>query len=216
MDNGSGEATRRQRAELAQVPVFQGFRTRLKAGVHLHLVDATALLAESTPVLAAFETAIAGMSVAVSLNARLIAACLTYFGGTGYIYARGRDVSRRVFKIGDKTREKIQHFHDSAYLGVFNLIIAPPLYFVSGAREIREIAIGTATAVAFGLVNGGAMGYFVDAFRDLSGLKECNRTSYPELIRKQNAAVKKGILLLVTLVAVGITGLIYVLKNRMA
>lgn len=189
---------------------------RLKRGVEFHLVDATALLAESTPVLAAFETGIAGMSVQVSLNARIIAASLTYFGGTGYLYAKGRDLSRKLFKIQDGTKERIQHFHDSAYLGAFNLVIAPLLYVASGARDRKEIAIGTATAIAFGLVNGGPMGYVLDMFRDLTNLKECNRSSYPGLLKTQNPTVKKGLFALFTLLAVVATWCIYLLKNQQA
>lgn len=186
---------------------------KITKGIQFHLVDATAMLAESTPVLAVFETFIAGMSVQVSLNARLFAAGLTYFGGTGYIYAKGRDLSRKVFRIHDGTKEKIQHLHDSAYLGAFNLVFAPLLYLASGARNIKEIAIGTATAVAFGLVNGGPMGYVIDMFRDFMGLKECQRSSYPQLLKRQSPVVKKILFVLFTLVAAAITWFIYSLKR---
>jgi len=188
--------------------------TRVKRGIQYHLVDATAMLAESTPVLAAFETGIADMSVQVSLNARLIAGMLTYFGGTGYLYAKGRDLSRKLFKIQDGTKERIQHFHDSAYLGAFNLVIAPLLYVASGARDRREIVIGTATAIAFGLVNGGPMGYVLDMFRDLTSLKQCNRSSYPGLLRRQNRTVKMGLFVLLIVLAVVTTWCIYLLKNQ--
>ena len=187
---------------------------KVKRGVRFHLVDSTALLAESTPVLAAFETGIAGMSVHVSLNARMLAAGLTYFGGTGYIYAKGRDLSRRVFRIQDDTKESRQHFHDSAYLGGFNLIFAPLLYLASGARDAKAIAIGTTTAVAFGLVNGGPMGYVVDVFRDLFGLKECHRSSYPKCLKTQNPTVKMGLFALFTVVAMATTWFVYFLRNR--
>lgn len=187
---------------------------KVARGLKFHLVDATALLAESTPVLAAFEIGIAGMSVHVSLNARIFAAALTYFGGTGYIYARGRDLSRKIFRIHDNTKEKIQHFHDSAYLGAFNLVFAPLLYLASGARNFKEISIGTATAVAFGLVNGGPMGYVIDMYRDLMGLKECQRSSYPAFLKTQSPAVKKVLFVLFTLFAVVLTWFIYSLKNR--
>lgn len=187
---------------------------KVKRGIQFHLIDATALLAESTPVLAAFETFFAGMSVRVSLNARILAAGLTYFGGTGYIYAKGRDLSRKMFRIRGDTKERKQHFHDSAYLGAFNLVFAPLLYLASGARDAKVIAIGTATAVAFGLVNGGPMGYVLDMFRDLAGLKECNRSSYPELLKAQSPAVKKALCSLFIVVALALTWFIYFLKNR--
>jgi len=55
------------------------FRDNLK----YHFVDSTALLVESTPVFAAFEIGIAGMSDEVSINARMLAVGLTYLGGMG-------------------------------------------------------------------------------------------------------------------------------------
>ena len=72
-----------------------GTLKRIKKELKAHLVDSTALLAESTPVFAAFETGIAGMSDEISLNARLLATGLTYFGGMGYAYAKGRDIYRK-------------------------------------------------------------------------------------------------------------------------
>src|SRR5262249_24897183 len=155
--------------------------------------DATALVAESTPILAALETGVARMSVQVSLKARILAAAITYFGGTGYIYSKGRDLSRKLFGIRGNTTEILQHFHDSVYLGAFNLVFAPILYFASGSRNVRAIAIGTVSAIAFGLVNGGPMGYVVDVFRDLLNLKECNRSAYPGLLRNLNPTAKKGL-----------------------
>jgi hypothetical protein len=178
-----------------------------------HLVDSTALLVESTPVFAFFETRIAGMSNTVSINARLFAAGLTYLAGTGYIYAKGRDLSRRLFKIKDDTTERLQVLHDAAYLSAFNLVVAPLIYGASGARNIKQIAIGTATAMGFGLINGGLMGYAVDLFRDLTGLKECNRPSYPGVLRHKNPRIKQGLAILLTVGALAITVGIYAVRK---
>ena len=191
----------------------KSFIARTKDILELHLVDCTALLAESTPVLAAFETGIAGMSVQVSMNARLLAAGLTYFAGTGYLYAKGRDLSRKLFKVRDTTGERIQGAHDAAYLGAFNLVFAPLLYVASGARNLKEISIGTAAAIGFGLVNGGPLGYAVDLFRDLTGLRDCNRPSYPYLLKRQNPKIKLGLAALLTAMGIALTGVIYALKN---
>lgn len=174
-----------------------------------HVVDSTALLAESTPIFAAFETGLAGMSDDISMNARLFATGLTYLGGMGYAYAKGRDLSRKLFKIKDTTKEKIQGFHDSVYLGAFNLAVAPAIYLASGARDPKEIAIGTASAIALGLVNGAPMGYAVDLFRDLTGLKECERPSYPRLLKRQNSKTKKGLAALLTAGAIALTAGVY-------
>ncbi len=173
-----------------------------------HIVDSTAILAESTPVFAAFETGIAGMSDEVSMNARMFAAGLVYLG-MGSAFAKGRDLSRKLFKITDKTKERIQSVHDAAYSGAFTLAISPLLYAASGARDPKEIAIGTAVAVGFGLVNGSPVGYAVDLFRDLTGLKDCERPSYPYLLKRQNSKTKRGLAALLTAGTIALTAGIY-------
>ncbi len=185
---------------------------KIKHNLKFHLVDSTAILAESTPVFAVFETQIAGLSNEISINTRLIAAGITYFGGTGYIYGKGRDLSRRLFSIGDETTEKVLALHDAVYLAAFNLVIAPPLYFAAGERDLKRIAIATATIMAVALVNGGPLGYAVDLFRDLTGLKECRRPSY-RFLKKQSPRVKRVLVVLLTAAAVAVTGGIYALRN---
>src|SRR3989344_4326364 len=97
---------------------------KVKDNLTYHLVDSTALLAESTPIFAAFETGLAGMSDEISMNARLFATGLTYLGGMGIAYSKGRDFYRKIFKITDKTRERVQSLNDAAYTGLFNLAVA--------------------------------------------------------------------------------------------
>jgi len=184
---------------------------KIKDGLKHHIVDSTALLAESTPVFAAFEVGLAGMSDEVSLNARLFAAGLTYFGGMGYFYGKGRDLYRKALHITDKTKERKQTIHDAIYTGLFNLIAAPIIYVGAGSRDIKEIAIGTASAVAFGAINGAPLGYSVDLFRDLTGLKECGRPSYPKLLKKQNSKIKKSLAVLAVAASVALTAGIYAL-----
>ena len=79
----------------------------------------------------------------------------------------------------------------------------------SGARDAREITIGTAIAMGFGFVNGGPVGYAVDAFRDLTGLKDCKRPSYPDLLKRQNSKTKRGLATLLTAGAIALTAGIY-------
>ncbi len=178
-----------------------------------NFIDSTALLAESTPVFAAFEVGIAGMSDATSTNARMLAAGIAY-AGVGYLFGKGRDLSRKLFKITDLTKERVQHIHDVVYTAAFNLSISPPIYALSQTLagediDLTKIAIGSAAATAFGAVNGSPMGYAVDVFRDLSGVRECNRPSYPKLLKRQSAKVKKGILAGLIGASIGLTGLIY-------
>jgi len=173
-----------------------------------HLVDSTAIIVESTPGLAVFETGIAGMSDEVSISARIFAAGLVYLG-IGSAFAKGRDLSRKLFKITDATKDRIQGLHDAAYSGAFTLVSAPLIYVASGARNINEIAIGTAVATGFGLVNGAPVGYAVDLFRDLTGLKDCDRPSYPALLKRQTPRTKKGLAALLTAGAMVLTAGIY-------
>lgn len=173
-----------------------------------HLSDSTAMIAEATPVFAAFETGIAGMTDGASLNARIIGTILGYVG-MGSAYGKGRDAWRKLFKITDRTRERIQYAHDIAYTAAFNIIVGPVIYLISGVRNIEEIIIGTACAAVFGAVNGGPLGYAVDAFRDLSGVKPCERKSYPDAIRKQPSKVKKWIIVGAMAAMIGITSMVY-------
>lgn len=183
-----------------------------KENLKQHVVDTTAILAESTPIFAAYETALAGMSDEVSINARLIAAGLGYVG-FGSLLTRGRDLWRSKFNITDETKEKIQVLHDTLYLGAFNLVGGPLLYYASGSRDPKEIAIGTALAIGVGSVNGAPLGYAVDTFRDLIGLKECNRESYPNIVKKQSSRVKKGIAAGLVAASIGATAGIYGLTS---
>jgi hypothetical protein len=158
-----------------------------------HLVDSTSLLAESTPFFAAYEKGLAGMSDQLSINARLFAAGLTYLGGMGYVFAKGRDVYRKFLNITDKSKEKVQTLHDGIYTGLFNSVAAPLIYFACGSRDVKEIAIGTGCAIGLGVVNGPLLGYSVDVFRDLTGLGNCERKTYPNFVKKQPSKIKKAI-----------------------
>lgn len=183
-----------------------------------HIIDSTAMLAESTPIFAAFETGLAGMSDATSINARLLAVGINY-AGLGYLFSKGRDLSKKLFKITDKTKEKIQTIHDIAYSGAFNLVFSPPMYALSQTLagediNLTKILIGTAAATGFGAINGSPIGYAVDVFRDLSGIKKCNRQSYPNFIKKQGSKIKKGILVGLIGASIGATGLIYSLTSE--
>ncbi len=166
------------------------------------------MLTESNPIYSFIETGIAGMSVDVSIRARLLATGLSYLG-LGYIFAKGREFSKEIFKITQKTKEKIQHFHDMTYTTAFNLALTPIIYYISGARGWREIALGVCTASFWGAINGGALGASVDVFEDLASLKSCERRWYPNVIKRQNPKVKKTIAIGLVATSIGLMALIY-------
>lgn len=183
---------------------------KLKQELKRHLVDSTAMQAAITPPIAAMEVGLAGMANDVSLNARLIGTGLVYVG-LGSLFAKGRDLSRKVFKVTKKSSEKIKQIHDMAYASAYCLVIAPPLYYVSGERDIKKIAVGTLMQITGGAAIGGLVGYSVDAFRDLIGIEDSERL--PELIRNQDGRVKKGLAALAVAGAIGATAGIYTLNS---
>jgi len=185
----------------------------VKKNLKSHLIESTALLAESTPVFAANETAFAKMPVDVSMHARIWAIGLT-FAGMGIAYAKGRDCYRKLFHITDRTSERIQSLNDAIYTGLFNLVVAPPIYFVSGERDPKKIALGTLGSVTLGLFNGLPLGYSVDVYRDLTGLKDCERPSYPDILKRQDPKTKKGLAALVTAGTIALTAGIYAVAQR--
>ena len=155
-----------------------------------HLVDSTAILAIGTPISAAFETGLAGMSDDVSINARLIAVGLTY-AGMGSVVSKGRDLYRKCFGITDRTKERVQQINDAIYLATLNSALGPAFYYASGSRDWKEIAIGTAAAAGLSLTLGGPMGYAIDYFRDLTGVKNSKRMLIG--VRNLRPKIKKAI-----------------------
>jgi hypothetical protein len=132
------------------------------------------------------------MSDQISIDTRLTIAGISY-GGMGFAFARGRDLSRKIFHITDQSRERTQTIHDIAYTAAFNLAIAPPLYIAMGA-DVKQAIIGGLSAAAMSTIMGPLSGYSIDAARDLTGLRDCERPSYPKLIRRQKNPSKKVLL----------------------
>lgn len=159
-----------------------------------HLVDSTSMLAEASPLFALLELGI-GLSPDSSRNARILASVLTY-GGLGWAYARGRDVSQRLFRISDATSERVRITHDVLYTASFNLTLSPPMYvasqlFAGEEIDLSRVVVASLSAVVFGGMNGPMIGYAVDAGRDLVGIEVSRRPSYLSLVTTQNSRVKK-------------------------
>jgi hypothetical protein len=189
--------------------VYEKSKNWIKNKSKEHFINSTALLTESTPLFALYEKGIAKMSDEVSINARIFATGLTYFGGMGYFYSKGRDFYRKKLNVTDKTNEGVQFISDAGYTGLFNALAGPAIYFACGSRDLKEIAIGTGCAICLGIANGPLMGYAVDTFRDLTGLNECNRKSYPKIIKKQPSKIKKAIAVGLVLASLGATKQVY-------
>jgi hypothetical protein len=184
-----------------------------------HLIDSTALVVATNPIFCALESTVGrtlgDMTDDVSISARAVATA-TVFGGVGTAFARGRDLSKRFFKITDETREIIHTVHDTLYPVAFNMVISPPMYALSqylAEGEITPRAVATGTGIAMGLAPfiGYPAGYAIDTFRDMFGLEECKRKYYPDLIRRQKGSIKKGLAALLTASSIATMAGIYAL-----
>ena len=181
----------------------------VKSNLKPHLVASTAMLAEASPIFSAVELKLADIAKETSLNNRAVCLGVTYLGGMGWLYERGRSFSRKMFDITAKTREGVQFVHDSLYTGLFTMAASPIIYTVAGERDVKKIAVGAVCAGAAGILNGPLMGYAVDAFLDLTGIKECERPSYPDLLKRRHPVVKKTLATLATAASVAATAAIY-------
>lgn len=172
--------------------------SQIKQALKQHLVDSTAIVVENAPLFAAQELFFAGMSDAVSLHARVYGALSVYLG-VGFVYSYGRDFCKEKLGIEQKS-EFVKTLHDAVYTSTFAGAYSLPLYILSGSTDPKEIALATIGGGLIGFVNGAPQGYMLDVCRDLAGIKECTRSSYPVSLRKKSLAAKK-------VLALGLIGL---------
>lgn len=173
-----------------------------------NVVVSTAILSVSNPLFAVFELDVAKMSHATSINAKGLAALITY-GGMGLVFDKGRDLSRRLFKVNEKSKGITQGIHDSLYSLAYNAVICPPFYYLCGSRDIKEIAAGTGIGMAFALGSGWITGISVDTYKDLLGIHKSLRIS--RKISNAKRPVKLGLAALLTASSIALTSMVYVL-----
>lgn len=200
---------------------------KLRGYLKEHLVDATAINVVAVPVSAAMETSkklcelvskipfvnVKPIPESISLTTRLFAMMLTYLG-LGYVLSKGRDFSRKLTNIKETTHEGLQWVHDTLYLIIFNAIINPILYSLSSllsgtSISSAEIIGGTINLSIFSLIAGWPIGYAIDVFKDLTGIKPCERKSYPYFIKKQKLLIKIILAIFLIVISIGATMLVY-------
>jgi len=176
-----------------------------------YLVDTTSLLILSNPMYASLETFISGMDVKTSLESRIKVSLLAYTG-LGFLYVKGRDFSKKVFKVNEKSSEKTHALHDSLYNVTFNVSASFPIYLTSGAN-MNQATVGAIGAGILGLISGPINGISIDLFRDFMGTKETKR-NFPEKLKKAQKSTKRFL-------AAGMIGLmltstagVYSIKNK--
>ena len=183
---------------------------KIRGGLKTHFVDSTAMLAASNPIFAGLETMILGMSDEISINARLLATGL-FYGGEGFLVSKGRDIYRKLVKVNENTKESLQQLHDTIYMGSFCLLTTPAFYYAAGSRDLKEIVGGTVLSTLFGLTSGGLIGYAIDAYRDLTGIKESPRI--PNMVKDMSPKMKLGLVTVLTAASIALTAGIYAITS---
>ena len=173
-----------------------------------HIADSTALLVPATPVFAAQEIFLAGMSTEVSLKSKLIIAGVTYLGG-GAVVSLGRDLFKKLFGINSKSSEKAQNTNDLIYFAALNIPSNLLLYYLSGERDGWKLAAGTLLSSGLAALLGPVVGYTMDAYNDIFGIKTCERQGYTRYIKNRRPFTKVGLAALSVTASVAFTYGIY-------
>jgi len=199
---------------------------KLKNGFYKNLSDSTALLIIASPIQTAVDTfgleylgratnklgadfiQLSAMSDENSIKAKIGVATLTYCG-IGWLYGTSRDISRKVFKITQESKERIQWLHDWIYTAAFSSTVLGTAYIAGGENDTAKIATALTISAATQTIRGPLIGYSTDCFRDIFGFKECTRTTYPNLIKKMNSKSKKLVAAGAIATSLGLMSLIY-------
>lgn len=181
-----------------------------KESLKYHFIDTLGIIAFQTPFFVFLENFLSKIGDLNSIHARTYAILLSFLG-LGRLISGGRDFSRKLFNITQTTNEKVQIFHDTIYLGIFNLLTAPIIYFIAGETSFTKILSATLLTSVFALITGAPTGFFIDSFRDLSGLKKCERKIYPKKISALSKIAKIILLISIILFSLMITLCIYLL-----
>jgi hypothetical protein len=181
-------------------------KDKIKYEIKRHFSDSTAIITMFFPLYSFYETFIVGMSNAVSFDSRL--------WNTGSIYAgigsftKLRDFSKeKLFKIKKSTKEILKYAHDSLFAATLILGLKPVIYLVSGETDWRKIVLGTFGSVGLGSILTGPAGHLVDIYRDLTGVKESERT--PRILQRQPPRIKKIIAAAALTTSLALGGLVY-------
>jgi hypothetical protein len=199
---------------------------KVKNALYKNLSDSTALLIVASPIQAAVDTfgleylgrateklgmdfiQLSAMSDENSINAKIGVATLTYCG-IGWAYGTSRDISRKIFKINQESKEKIQWLHDWIYTAAFSSTVLGTAYALAGESDTTKIATALVISAATQTVRGPLIGYSTDCFRDMLKIKECKRTTYPDLVKQSTSKTKKLIAAGTVAASLGIMSLIY-------
>ena len=181
-------------------------KDKIKYEIKRHFSDSTAITTMFFPLYSFYETFVVGMSNAISFNSRLMNTSLIYAGLGSF--TKLRDFSKeKIFKIKKNTREIFKYAHDSLFAATMILGIKPIIYLASGETDWKKIALGTLGSVGLGSILTGPACHLVDIYRDLTGVKESERT--PHILQSQPPRIKKAVAAVALTTSLALGGLVY-------
>jgi hypothetical protein len=185
-------------------------------GLKKHLIDTTGVVAAANPFMSILEVSpLNNMTVWESVNARITGTAL-FYAGLGSVFSKGRDLSKRIFKIKGKSEETLNWLHDAVYGIGFGFAVSHLIYPVASymaGEQLNYPKIFNASAIAgiSSIPIGMAAGYYIDAIRGLTGIEESERL--PELVKRQSPFRKKTLATLLALSQAAPMALTYHLMN---
>lgn len=184
--------------------------SKVKSGFKKHLIDTTAMSVVATPFFAAIENGWNGMSDLESIKSRGLATIMGFLGGA-WVYNFGRDSVKSGIELNGGGREGTRVISDILYSGAFNAVLGFGTYMVTTDNSARELIWPSLWAGVIGAAVGPLCGYAVDFSRDLMGIEECKRKSYPPKIKNLEAEDKRNVFLGACAGLAGLSGIIYAL-----
>lgn len=159
----------------------------------------------------AIHTFGAGVHDNISFYNRVNSTALTYLF-LGKMFCAGRDYTRKNFiqKENEKLSPAVEVFHNSAYGGMFNLLVTPPLLLMSGETNLTKIALASAFSAGVGTFTGAMVGYYNKyILKESLGWQAKERERVPALLRKMDRKTKRKTAISLTLASIALNLGIY-------
>lgn len=190
---------------------FQRNKETIKTELGRHLSDSTAITCVSLLTKPIIDTQILGIPDDIAINARLCGIA-TVYGGLGSL-TKIRDASKKYFGLDKPERKRYASLHDGLMGASIALGIGPAIYYFNGVKDITTIACATALGIATTAAISIPYGWYVDTFRDLTGIKESDRFM-PQTIRQSSPKTKKTLAAITTVGFIAIAAGVYSLPNH--
>lgn len=162
-----------------------------------HLTDVIGGATIGSPLYAYLETQWGGMSYTYSGYSK-ISGLTTSLLGLGSVFSRGRDLSRKLFKISNEkglAKSCVRFLHDGIYSTLFAYPSSMLNYTLSGTPS-NEKDSSTFNNMIVASFAGAICSISIDIYRDLMGTEECHYI--PRFIKNQNPKIKRSLATLLT------------------